>query len=121
MAADGSTTDGVHWPRRGDELRAVDLVPDPLVAHVSADYIGDGVVRRAVSQQGFHIRFLEGEQAVAQLAVRGQPQPVAIQAERTADGSDESDSPDSIGETIFGGRRASVAVGDFLQRADLAR
>ena len=62
------------------------------------------------TQQILHVRFFDGEQAVAHLAVRRQAETVAVQAERLADGSDESDFAAAIGIGEIGGGSAQVAV-----------
>ena len=75
--------DRVHRPRRSDKLGGVDFVPDPLLVNVLADGRGDLLIRRAVAQQAANVGLLDREQAIAQLAVAGEPDAVAVQAERS--------------------------------------
>src|ERR1017187_7997658 len=113
--------DRVHGPRRGHELGGVDFVAFPLAGHVAADQRGDFLVRGPRAHRRLHVVFLYGEQAVPQLAIRGQTEAVAVQAEGLAHRGDEADSPAAIGVLVLGGGRARVGVENGNQRRDLAR
>src|SRR5579883_534394 len=113
--------DGVHGARRGYKFRAVDFMADPLFLDGGADGSGNFFVGRAAAQQLLNVGLLDGKEAIAQLAVAGQADAVAVEAERPGDGSDESDAADAVGETVLGGGGARVAIGNFDQGRDLAR
>jgi uncharacterized protein len=115
-----SAADGVHGARRLDEARRVDLVPLPLVAHVPADRLRQGRVVRPAAQEGLDVGLGQREQAVAQLALAGQPQAVAAGAERPRHRGDDADPAAAVGVAEVHGRRPRVVVLGRHQRADLA-
>src|ERR1035438_8081112 len=78
----GLSSDGTHLARRGNEVRGVDLMAGPLRPQIPANRALEIVIAAAIPQNPAHIRLLDGKQAVAQLAVRSQPQTIAIAAER---------------------------------------
>src|ERR1017187_9019908 len=82
--------DGIHGAGRGHEFRRVDLVAFPFAGDVAAHQRGDLLVRRAGADERLHVVFLDGEEAVAQMAIRGEPQAIAVQAEWPADRRDEA-------------------------------
>src|SRR5262249_5335577 len=67
------------------------------------------------------VHLLQGEQAVAQLAVRGKPNAVAAHAKRPADRGDDADPADAVGEDELAGRRPRVLVRGRPQRSYLLR
>src|SRR5579862_424787 len=69
----------------------------------------------------FHVRFVDGEKAVAQLAIRREPDAITVQAEWLAHRSDEAHPSTAVGVLVFRRRRARIAVGYFDQRANLTR
>ena len=64
---------------------------------------------------------VDGEKTVAQLAVRSEPDAIAVQAERLAHRRDEAHAPAALGILVFGRGRARIGVRHFDQRPDLAR
>ncbi len=98
--------DGIHGAGRRYKLCRIDLMPQPFGVNGGANGIANRVVGPAIAKQRPDIGFVDREQAIAQLAVRGQPDAVAVQAERAAHGSDEADASDAVGETIFRGGSA---------------
>src|SRR5205807_331142 len=83
--------DGVHRPQGLDEARRVDLVPLPLGHDIAANHLRNLRVRGAAAEQALHVRLVDGEQAVAHLAVGGQADAVAAEAKRPRDRGDYSD------------------------------
>ena len=71
--------------------------------------VGELLVGRAAAQRGAQVGLLAGEQAVAHLAVGGEPDPVAVAAERPGDRGDDAD------------RRRSAVDGEQLGRRAAAR
>src|SRR5436190_1689266 len=84
-----SAADRVHQPLGLDEPRGVDLVPLPLAGDALAEDPGDRVVVGPAAEEGADVGLLEGEEAVAELAVGGQADAVAARAERPADRGDQ--------------------------------
>src|SRR3954471_5680611 len=86
-----------HRPCRLDEAWLVDVVLEllapPRVAHDPLE-VGFG---RPAAQRLAQVGLVEREQARPQLAVRGQPDPVAVTAERLGHGVDEADAPGAVG------------------------
>ena len=66
----------MHQPPRLNESGGVDLVPFPLGGDGFTDGADDLIVAGAAAQQAADVGLLEGEQAVAQVAVGGQADPV---------------------------------------------
>ena len=95
--------------------------PSHLPAMLRANQRGDLFVRCARAKRALHVVLLDGEEAIAQLAIGGQAQPVAVEAERAAHGRDETYRAAAIGVPIFGGGGARVGIGHWNQRRDLAR
>ena len=62
------------------------------------------------AHQPLHVVFLDREQAVAQLAVRRQPQAIAVQAERPAHRRDEAHPPAAVRVSVLRGRRARIGI-----------
>ena len=88
----------------------VDLVAFPLAGDVAADQRGDLLVGRAGAHQRLHVVLFDGEQAVAQLAVGGQADAVAVQAERPAHRGDEAHRAAAVGEVVLRGGRARIGI-----------
>src|SRR3989442_9131515 len=86
-----SAANGVHGARWGHELGGVDFMAQPLGGDVAADQVRDLAVGGAVAHQGLHVVFLDRKQAIAEFAIGGKPDAVAVQAEGPAHGSDETD------------------------------
>ena len=78
-------------------------------------------VAGAAAEQAADVGLLEGEQAVAELAVGGQADPVAAHAEGAADRGDHADASAAINVVIIDGRGARVLVRGGNQRSDLPR
>src|SRR5713101_6504230 len=116
-----SSADRVHGAGRRDESGTVDFVADPFGLHVRTNEFCDLVVRCARAQQGFYVSFFDGEQAVAQFAIGGKANAIAIEAERPRYGRDEADPPAIVRVAIFRGRSARIAVRNVDQWGDFAR
>jgi len=82
---------------------------------------GNLVVGGAAAHQSLHIVLFDGEKAVAQFAVGGQADAVAVQAEWPAHRSDDTDVTHAVGEGIFGGGSARIGIWHRDERRDLAR
>ncbi len=74
----------------------VDLVPFPLGGDAVAQGAGEVIVARAAAQKGAEVGLVEGEEAVAELAVGGQADPVAAHAKRPADRGDQADAAAAV-------------------------
>src|SRR4051812_6781533 len=98
-------TDGMHRAIGLHELRAIDFVAFALGPDVGADRVGQRIlIKGRGAEQRFHVDLIVGEQAVAKLAVGGEPHAVATAAERPAHAGYESDSTDAVGVVeILGG------------------
>ena len=90
--------DLAHRPARSHEARLVDPVLQLLVPDSEADQGGELVVGRAVAERGFQVPLAAREQARAQLAVGGEPDPVAARAERFRHRVHEADLARAVGE-----------------------
>ena len=92
-----------HRPRRLQEIGLVDAMPRELRGHCRLPPFRNRVVRRRPTQQRPQIGLGAGEQAVADLAVGGQPSAIAGAAERP---SHRTDNPDgawaAVDEPPFG-------------------
>ena len=100
---------------RGGATNCAELIswPSHLLAHVRADGAAISLVARAPDAAAPCTSvFFDREQAVAQLAVGGQPDAVAVQAERPAHRGDEAHAAAAVGVAVLGGRRARVGVGN---------
>ena len=64
-----SPADRVHQPFRLDEPGRIDLMPFPLGRDALADRPDDLVVGRAAAEQRADVGFIEGKQAIAELAI----------------------------------------------------
>src|SRR5271157_2191236 len=109
-------SDRIHGARRGHELGRVDLVAFPLAGQVAADERRNLLVRGARAHQALDVVFLDGEQAVAQLAVCRQPDAVAVETEGAAHRGDESHAADAIREGVLRGRCARIGIGHRRER-----
>ena len=99
--------DGLH------EVGVIDAVAGPLPPHRLAQQRLELVVARTRAHRAAQVRLLEGEQAVAELPLRGQPHAVARVAERLGDARDHPDSArGAVGEAVRRGRLGALAVGD---------
>ena len=73
----------------------------------------------AAAEQAADVGLVEREEAVAELAVGGEANPVAAHAEGPADRGDQADAAPAVDEVVIDGRRARVLVGGRGERADL--
>jgi hypothetical protein len=96
-------------------------MPEPLGVNASANRRGNLLFFDALAQQTFHIRLFDCEEAIAQFAVAGQAQAIAIQAKWPADGSNKADPADAVGEAEIASRSMGVVIRDRNQGRDLAR
>ena len=80
-----SAADGRHRPGGLQERRVVDAVARRAWPASRPPTVGELVVGGAGAQRRPQVGLLAGEQAVADLAVGGQPDPVAVAAERPGD------------------------------------
>src|SRR5262249_57694012 len=88
--------DRVHWPGWRNEAGAIDLVTFPFSGHGAADLGGDLFVGGAGAHQALDIVFLNGEEAVSQLAVGSHTDAIAVAAERPAHPRDEPHPPSPL-------------------------
>src|SRR5208337_2174778 len=102
--------DRMHQSLGLNESGGVDLVPLPLGGDGFTDGTDDLVIAGAATQQAADVGLLEGEQAVAQLAVGGQADPVAAHAEGAADRGDHAGASAAVDIVIINGRGARVLV-----------
>src|SRR5689334_6274832 len=75
----------------------------------------DGFVRSATAQKRFQIMFRETEQACADFAVGGQPEPVAVPAEWFAHRGDDSNFTAAIGKRPASGGLRRIRLFDGFQ------
>ena len=92
--------------------------PSHLPATLSRKALGDLVVGGASAEQGADVGLVEGEEAVAELAVGGQANPVAAHAEGAADRGDQADAAAAVDVVVIDGRGSRVLVGGGGERAD---
>ncbi len=98
-----------HRARRLDEPRLADPVLELLAPHGVTDDLLQLGVGGAVSDRAPQVGLVEREQARAQAAVGGEPDPVAVAAERLRDRVDEADLPVAVGEPVDAGGGARLA------------
>src|SRR5271157_1461834 len=113
--------DRMHQSLGLNESGGVDLVPLPLGGDGFTDGADDLFVAGAAAEQAADIGLPEGEQAVAQLAVGSQADPLAAHAEGAADRGDHADASAAINVIITDGRGARVLVRGWNKRSDLLR
>ena len=85
--------------------------PGRLVAIAATQRSAISLVGRPRAQRGAQVGLLAGEQAVAHLAVRGQPDPVAVAAERPGHRGDDADRGGSAVDEEQLGRGAPPRLG----------
>src|SRR6516225_12291685 len=108
MASGTSAADGGHRPRRLEEPRVVDAVPGQLDGDRAPPYRGQLLVTGAGPHRVPEVAFLPREQAVADLAVGGEPDPVARPAERPGHRADHADpGRAAVDQEGFRGRRST--------------
>ena len=81
-AAEKLSADRIHGTLRLKEAGIVDSVAGQFAQQAAVEDPGQFLVAYTASHRGAQVGFLRGEQAVAQLPVGGQPQPVTGAAER---------------------------------------
>src|SRR5207247_612454 len=86
-----SAADGRHGARGLEEVRVVDAVSRQLAAHRGDHEGGELLVGGARPQRGAQVGLRPGEQAVADLPISRQPDPVARGAEGAGDRADDAD------------------------------
>src|SRR4051794_35298579 len=96
----GLAADLRHRARRLDEARVVDVVLELLAPHRVADDLLEVVVGGAGAQRRAQVGLVQREQAGPQPPVGGQPDAVAVAAERLRDRVDEPDPPAAVGEPV---------------------
>src|SRR5690606_20219605 len=96
-AARRSAADLAHGPPGPHELHLVDGVPGPLRPHARLDGVGQGVVACVGAQDRAEIVVLQREQAIPELPVGGEADPVALLAERAGDAGDHPDLSPPVG------------------------
>ena len=94
---------------RLDEARLADVVLELLAPHGVADDLLELAIVGALAQRGAQVGLVQREQARAQAAVGGQPDPVAVAAERLRDRIDEADPALAVGEAVHPGGRVRLA------------
>ena len=80
-----------HGAARLQETGVVDAVAGQFRGDGGPPSFGEFGVARARAQRAAQVGFFAGEQAVADLTVRGEPHPVAGSAERAGHGGDHAD------------------------------
>src|SRR5579871_3756026 len=96
-----SAADAAHRALRRHKIRLADMVPLFFLPHDGLEIRGKFLVRLAVAETRAQVVFRDAEQAGADLAVGGQPQAIAMAAERLANGRNQADfaAPISKGPT----------------------
>ena len=92
--------------------------PSHLPATLSRTAAAISRVGGVAAEQAADVGLVEGEEAVAELAVGGQPDPVAAHAERPADRGDQADPAAAVDVVVIDGRGPRVLVGGGRERAD---
>src|SRR5690606_32584995 len=107
-----SAADRGHGAGRLEEGGIVDAVAGALARHGGDPPFGEFVVGGPGAQGGLEVGLLAGEQAVADLAVGGEPYAVAGAAERPGDGPDHAHpgGPAVDEEPLGGGAAAFLQV-----------
>src|SRR5215472_15147260 len=85
-----SAPDGRHWPGGLEEPRLVDPVPGQLAGDRLPPQFRQFLVARPGPHRIAQVALILREQAVANLAVGGQPNPVTCAAERPGDRADDA-------------------------------
>src|SRR4051812_26023986 len=80
---------------------------------------GDLAVRSPFSEHWAEVGLFEREEAVAELAVGGQSEPVAAHAEGTTDRGDHADPTAAVGVLVIERRGLGVLIRAGDERADL--
>src|SRR2546427_10614064 len=88
------------WQSIAVELAEIQAASRTLGRDGGPQYAADVLVRTAVAQQGGDVRLGAREQAVADLAVGGQPDPIAIAAEWFGGRIDEAHIADAIRQPV---------------------
>src|SRR5436853_6532534 len=104
-----AAADGRHRARRLDEAGIADVVLELLAQDSPANDPLELAIARAITQRLAQIGLEQREQTRAQMAVGGQPDPVAVRAEWLRDGIDEAELPPPIGEAGDPGRGMRLA------------
>src|SRR5258708_4654700 len=107
-----------HRPRRRHKSRLPDMVPFLFLLYHLHNELCELLVRRAASHQLVQVVIPHGKKTRTQLAVRGDPNPAAVSAERMRHRRDDSKLAYAIGEAISP-RRFTALVGNLLQRQEL--
>ena len=115
-----------RWPtsagRAGGTVGSSMPWPGALAAHRDAPAVGDLLVGGARAQRRAQVGLLAGEQAVADLAVGGEPDPVAVAAERAGHRGDDADRRRAaVDEEQLGGGAPPRLVGRASARTPLER
>src|SRR5665647_3390381 len=112
-----SAADGGHRPVGLDETRLVDAVAMGLAPHLALDQTSQLGVAGTLAQRTTKVHLALGEQAVADLAVRRQPDPVAGRTKwRRHAGDDPHRARPAIDEEQPGGCTAPGLVGQRRPR-----
>src|SRR5579875_1040697 len=109
----GSAADRRHRARGLDEPGLADVVLELLAPDRVPDDARDLGVARPGAQRAAQIGLVQREQAGAQPAIGGEPDAVAVGAERLGDRVDEADPAVGVGEAVDAGGGARLArLGD---------
>src|SRR5262245_18757081 len=98
-----SAADGAHRASGLDEARLVDVMLELLAPDGLAHYVLEVRVGRSGADRPTQVGLVEREQAGAQLAVGGEPDAVAVAAERLGHRVDEADRAAAVGEAVDAG------------------
>jgi len=96
-------------------------MPFPLVEDTLADGLGQVGIASSSANEGTEVGFLQREEAVAELAVRCQSDPIAKRTKRVADRGDDADASSAILEIEVGGRRPLISHLGGSERSDFSR
>src|SRR5204863_3598363 len=101
LSCSGSVTlsaDLAHRARGLAEARLRDVVLELLAPHGVANRLHQPLVAGILTKQPTQVGLVHAEQACPELALGGQPDAVAIRAERLRDGVDEADLSPAVHE-----------------------
>src|SRR5207249_10025749 len=101
--APASAPDLAHRPLGPDEVDLADRVAGPLPPDLGLDGRGQVVVAATAPQHRPQIGLSDSEETATELALRRQPHPVAIPAERLRDAGDAADGPGAVAVPVGGG------------------
>src|ERR1700736_1268625 len=97
-----------HGPGSRHEISLSNMVPLFFSLHHATNELRQLLIRSSAAHQLVQIMIPDGEQAGANLAIRGDANAAAMSAERVRHGRDNSDLSDAVIETISSGGFAAL-------------